>query len=204
MSAANENFYNSNTIRIEEKFCRDVLSNKEHLEKGTLNNVYKMDMFTLQVPIVARQQNAVIGAIFISAPVPEMTKAQLQLFRILSFSILLVILVSFALSFALSRRLSKPIKKIGSTAKKFAHGDFSTRVQLDAKGADIVEINELTTAFNDMAYSLEKSDDIRNNFLSDVAHELRTPMTTISGFVDGILDETIPPETSKGLPAYCP
>lgn len=197
LSATDEKIYNSNTLRIDEKYCRDVLSNKEHLEKGTLNNVYKLDMFTLQVPIVARHQNAVIGAIFISAPVPEMTKAQMQLFRILSLSILLVVLISFALSFALSRRISKPIKKIGSTAKRFANGDFSSRVELDAKTANIVEINELTTAFNDMAYSLEKADDIRNNFLSDVAHELRTPMTTISGFIDGILDEAIPPERQK-------
>ncbi len=197
LSATDENIYNSNTLRIEEKYCRDVLSNKEHLEKGTLNNVYKLDMFTLQVPIVAKQQNAVIGAIFISAPVPEMTKAQMQLFRILSLSILLVVLISFALSFALSRRISKPIKKIGNTAKRFAQGDFSSRVEIDTKTANIVEINELTTAFNDMAYSLEKADDIRNNFLSDVAHELRTPMTTISGFIDGILDEAIPPERQK-------
>ena len=47
-------------------------------------------------------------------------------------------------------------------------------------------------AFNDMAFHIEKAEDIRNNFISDVSHELRTPMTTIGGFVDGILDGTIP------------
>ncbi|MDO4743871.1 MAG: HAMP domain-containing sensor histidine kinase [Clostridia bacterium] len=189
--------YNENTIRIEEKFRKDVMSNNEKIIKGTLGDVYRLEMFTLQVPIVAKAQKAVIGAIFVSVPVPELNRSQLQLYRILAVSILLVILISFALSFELSRRISRPIKKIGNSAKQFAQGDFSSRVNLDEKTESIIEINELTQTFNDMAYSLEKADDIRNNFLSDVAHELRTPMTTISGFVDGILDETVPPERQR-------
>lgn len=186
--------YNRNTLRIEGKYLEDVLKNNEKIVKGTLDGTFRSEMFTLQVPIVTKHKDQVIGAIFISTPVPEMNRAQMQLYRILGLSLCLVILISFSLSFALSRRISRPIKRIGQTAKQFAHGDFSNRVELDKGAENIVEINELTQTFNDMAYSLEKSDDIRNNFLSDVAHELRTPMTTISGFVDGILDGTIPPE----------
>ncbi len=189
--------YNKNTLRIEKKYLDEVISNKEHIEKGTMGDAFRTDMFTLQVPIVAAPNKDVIGAIFISTPIPEMTRAQMHLYKTLAFSLILVILVSFTLSFALSRRISKPIKKIGDTAKQFAHGDFSNKVSLDEKTANIIEINELTQAFNNMAYNLEKAEDIRNNFLSDVAHELRTPMTTISGFVDGILDETIPPEKQR-------
>ncbi len=197
LSSSQGNAYNSSYTKIEEKYRKNVMANHEHLEKGTLGGVYRTDMFTLQVPIVAKQQNSVIGAIYLSIPVPEMTRAQTQLYRILALSLILVVLISLGLSFALSRRISRPIKKIGNTAKQFAQGDFSSRVELNDKTDNIIEINELTRTFNHMAYSLEKSDDIRNNFLSDVAHELRTPMTTISGFVDGILDDTIPPERQK-------
>ncbi len=197
LTSTQDDVYNQNILRIDEKYYEDVMSNREHIAKGTLGNVYRTDMFTLQVPIVASNQSAVIGAIYISIPVPEMTRAQTRFYKILALSLCLVVLISLALSFALSRRISKPIKKVSKTAKQFAQGDFSSRVALDEKTDNIIEINELTQTFNDMAYSLEKSDDIRSNFLSDVAHELRTPMTTISGFVDGILDDTIPEERQK-------
>lgn len=197
LSAAQKDVYDKSYTKIDEKYRKNVMLNRDHLERGNLGGVYRTDMFTLQVPIVAKQQEAVIGAIYLSVPVPEMTNSQKPLYRILLLSLFFVVLVSMVLSFALSRRISKPIKKIGNTAKQFAQGDFASRVELDEKTDNIIEINELTETFNDMAFSLEKSDDIRNNFLSDVAHELRTPMTTISGFVDGILDDTIPPEKQK-------
>ena len=185
---------NGDVARIDGKLMKDAVTKGEHIVRGNLGGVYRMDMFTLQVPIVARNQSEVIGAIFISVPTPEMNRVRRQFLNIMLFSLVFVILISFALSFALSRSISKPIKTIGKTANKFANGDFSSRVELNDKGREIAEISEVTQAFNDMAFSLQKSDEIRSNFMSDVAHELRTPMTTISGFVDGILDETIPPE----------
>ena len=73
---------------------------------------------------------------------------------------------------------------------RFAHGDFSVRV--DSSRSD--EIGALAAAFNQMADSLEQSEKRRNEFIANVSHELKTPMTTISGFADGLLDGTIPPE----------
>ena len=88
----------------------------------------------------------------------------------------------------ISRRITKPIKQMGDAAREYAKGNFKARV--DAEGPD--EIAELGKAFNHMAGSLEKHEENRNTFLSNVSHDLRTPMTTISGFVDGMLDGTIP------------
>ena len=189
-----DKLYNNNVKRIEKKYMKDVLGNNQKIVSGTMGDVFRSEMFTLQMPVSISPSKEVVGAIFISTPTPEMARMQIHLYRILALSLLLVILVSVGLSVALSRRISKPIKKIGETARQFSRGDFSNRVQLDGRAGNIIEISELTENFNDMAYSLEKADDIRNNFLSDVAHELRTPMTTISGFVDGILDGTIPEE----------
>ncbi len=194
LASTPDDAYNKDVLRIDPKYLDDVLKNEQKIIKGTLGNTFRGEMFTLQMPISVQKSGKVIGAIFISAPVPGMAKTQLQLYRVLGIPFCIVLLLAVALSFALSRRISKPIKKIGQTARKFGQGDFSSRVWLESRADDIIEISELTQSFNDMAYSIEKSDDIRNNFLSDVAHELRTPMTTISGFVDGILDGTIPPE----------
>ena len=69
-------------------------------------------------------------------------------------------------------------------------GDFDARVRV--RGQD--EIAELAVAFNNMAQSLAELEEQRSTFLANVSHDLRTPMTSISGFIDGILDGTIPPE----------
>lgn len=77
-------------------------------------------------------------------------------------------------------------------AVAFGHGNLDARVEVDP--ASPQEIRELALAFNNMADSLQKSDYRRQAFVANVSHELKTPMTTIAGFADGILDGTIPPE----------
>ncbi len=197
MESTVDNTYNSNVKYVNEQYCKNVLSGNEHVESGTLGNVYKADMFTLQLPVVERHLNRVVGAIFISAPVPEMKQMQGQLFKTMSMALVAVLLISLILSYALSKRISKPIKGVVKAVRSFAKGDFSSRVESDKDGHNITEIKELTDSFNNMAFHLEKAEDIRNNFISDVSHELRTPMTSIAGFVDGILDGTIPEEQQK-------
>lgn len=197
MESTVDNTYNENVRYVDEEYCKNVLSGYEHIEKGTLGNVYNEDMFTLQLPVVERYSKKVIGAIFISAPAPEMKQMQGRLFKTMSMALVAVLLISVVLSYALSKRISNPIKGIVTAVKKFAKGDFSSRVETDKNNHNITEIKELTDSFNNMAFHLEKAEDIRNNFISDVSHELRTPMTSIGGFVDGILDGTIPEENHK-------
>lgn len=194
MASADSSVYNKSVKYIDSEYCTEVLSNREHISRGTLGGVYKADMFTLQVPIVNGNDRSVMGAVFISATVPEMNRMKFQISRIIGISIMFVTFITFIFSFALSRKISLPIKQIGTAAKKFAKGDFSSRVNSDISNYDISEISELAGTFNEMASDLERADEVRSNFISDVSHELRTPMTTIAGFVDGILDETIPPE----------
>lgn len=73
-------------------------------------------------------------------------------------------------------------------AKRFAVGDFTYRVNVQSND----ELAELGTAFNDMADALDKLESSRRSFVANVSHELKTPMTSIAGFIDGILDGTIP------------
>lgn len=93
-------------------------------------------------------------------------------------------------SFLVSKRITDPLKQIGEASAQYAQGQFSARVKVEGKD----EIAELGKAFNNMAGSLAAHEENRNTFLSNVSHDLRTPMTTISGFVDGMLDGTIPPD----------
>jgi signal transduction histidine kinase len=93
----------------------------------------------------------------------------------------------------ITERLLAPLREMRQAAKDFSHGKFDTRIQV--VGSD--EIAEFATTFNSMAESLAQSENLRSTFLANVSHDLRTPMTTIAGYVDGILSGAIPPEKQE-------
>ena len=103
---------------------------------------------------------------------------------------MLVLLASLIAAYFISERTIGPLREMSIAAKKFASGKFNTRVRV--RGKD--EVAELATAFNNMADSLENLENMRNSFIANVSHDLRTPMTTIAGFIDGIRDGVIPAE----------
>lgn len=104
--------------------------------------------------------------------------------------IFLVLVAGMIGCYFISERITTPLRSISRAAASFAKGNFDVRVQV--VGND--EIAELAATFNGMAESLAELEKLRSNFLANVSHDLRTPMTTISGFIDGILDGAIPKE----------
>lgn len=131
-----------------------------------------------------------LGYVFVGSSSSGIVSMWQDLLSIFFVSAVCILVLSLIISFIVSRRQAKPIDDMASAAMKFAHGDFSVRVETQR----IDEIGALAAAFNQMADSLEKSERQRNEFIANVSHELKTPMTTISGFADGLLDGTIPPE----------
>ena len=105
-------------------------------------------------------------------------------------SALWVMLSAMIALYLVTERVINPLKNMTRATKSFAKGDFSTRVTV--VGHD--EIAELGTAFNQMAEALDSFEKMRNSFLANVSHDLRTPMTTIAGFIDGITSGAIPPD----------
>ena len=110
------------------------------------------------------------------------------LFLLTAIVVLVITTVATAL---ITRRQTETLRDLAKAARQFAHGDFSARIYPDGNDE---EVAELATAFNNMATSLERSESLRQEFISNVSHELKTPMTTIAGFMDGMLDGTIPQE----------
>ena len=99
-----------------------------------------------------------------------------------------ITIVSLIAIYGISYYSMRPLREIGQAAKSFSHGKFNVRVKV--RGND--ELAELAESFNQMAIAIESKDEMQKNFLSNVSHDLKTPMTTIAGFVDGILDGAIP------------
>jgi signal transduction histidine kinase len=102
-----------------------------------------------------------------------------------------VMIAAVVAAYIITERIVHPLRKMTAAAKKFARGDFSTRVEVTKPNS---EVAELAAAFNNMADSLQSLEKMRNSFLANISHDLRTPMTTISGFIDGINSGAIPPE----------
>ena len=111
--------------------------------------------------------------------------------RMLLFTSILAVFTAFILSVIVSYRMVKPLKTVTAATRKVAGGDFSERIEA---GDTYSELADLVESFNGMAESLARMDASRSAFVANISHELKTPMTIISGFIDGILDHTIPPE----------
>ena len=109
--------------------------------------------------------------------------------RMIILTGLLAVFISFISSLAVSLRMVKPLKKMTSITHEYGEGNFNERIsEIDTYS----ELAALAEAFNSMADNLAVTEQSRSNFVANVSHELKTPMTIISGFIDGMLDGTIP------------
>jgi signal transduction histidine kinase len=104
----------------------------------------------------------------------------------------LAIVIALLLTFVLSRRMTSPIGALAKAARRLGRGDLSQRVQLQGEG----EVAALAQAFNTMATDLEHAEQLRRNMVADVAHELRTPLSNIQGYLEAIHDRVIKPDAA--------
>jgi signal transduction histidine kinase len=102
------------------------------------------------------------------------------------------IIIAFVLTFVLSRRITSPIGVLANAARRLGRGDLSQRVRFRGKG----EVGVLAQAFNSMAADLEHAEQLRRNLIADVAHELRTPLSNIRGYLEAIHDRVVEPNAA--------
>jgi len=149
------------------------------------------------------QNGTFIGGILLTTPVSGISALISQVNNYLFYTALVVLFMTFILSWFLSSFHVKRIKRIQEATSRIAEGDYSVRLQT----SNFDEIGELAEDFNSMVDQLEKSmDEIdslekrRRQFMADVSHEMRTPLTTISGVIEGIRNDMIPEEEKeKGI-----
>ena len=132
------------------------------------------------------------GFIVVSFPVRNIRAATGALSTVFFCTALIVWFFAVAATWYLCHREARPLREMAQSVRRFAHGDMSIRVRQE-KGLTH-EMSELVAAFNNMADCLEREERQRRDFVANVSHELKTPMTSIAGYLDGMLDGTIPPE----------
>jgi len=173
---------------VPESIMRNVMETGIYEETGLLGGVFTEPRYVVAVPVVA--DNMIVGAVFTAASASDMNEFMRSLLEMFFISAVVILIIAFILLYFITASLVKPLHEMLAATQSFSQGDFSIRVPI----AGYDEIGKLAMAFNNMASTLATTENSRRSFVANVSHELKTPMTTISGFVDGILDGTVPEE----------
>ena len=182
--------------QLDEDFRTQVEQDGGAFRSGVQQSIYDGERrYTAGAVIVSDSTDEQIGFVVVSAPMTQVSGFMSRSTMLFFYAAIFVLALSLIVTSFLSRSQVRPLRQMAAAARRFGHGDLSTRVQVSPKSTE--EIADLAQAFNSMAVSLEKSEQRRQEFVANVSHELKTPMTTIGGYIDGMLDGTIPPEKQQ-------
>ncbi len=176
---------------IDQGYLQQVFQEGTVRDTGMIQGLYQENRYVVGMAIPA-PSGTPVGIVVASTPVNSALSILDKLSDTYLLVSVLVILVSVLVITVMARKQSSPLRELAKAASDFGHGRLESRVEVDA--GDPQEVQELALAFNNMAESLQKSEYRRQEFVANVSHELKTPMTTISGYLDGMLDGTIPSE----------
>ncbi|EUJ55989.1 putative two-component sensor histidine kinase [Listeria fleischmannii FSL S10-1203] len=162
---------------------------------------FNQEMSVVYVPIMNGE--SYLGAVILNAPISGTEKVVGTINQYMFYAILISILVALILSFLMSKLQVNRINKLRDATKRVTRGDYETRL----KENKVDEIGELAHDFNRMTENLaesreeiERQERRRRQFITDVSHEMRTPLTTISGLTEGLVNDVIPKsETSRAI-----
>ncbi|MBP3313907.1 MAG: HAMP domain-containing histidine kinase [Oscillospiraceae bacterium] len=174
--------------RLEESVLRDLQETGELTFEGTLSGIYTQRRYIHMV-------QDTYGIVVVSSPAKTVAGTSEGLFMVFLYTAILVCVLGVGMGFLYSRYQVRPLREMASAARKFGHGDFSVRAKHHR--GDTREMEELVSSFNNMADILQRGERQRQDFVANVSHELKTPMTTIAGYLDGMLDGTIPCDDQK-------
>ncbi len=180
-------------VSIPQEITGEILTEDGDYEgRSNLGELYEKKQFVVGVPMVSDDQPVgMVISVMDGTKLMGMWRSFIALF---SMTAGIVLLISFLASSITSMRQIQPIQEMVQATRAYADGNFDIRM-MDSGRDD--EISELANSFNLMADSLAETERQRRDFIANVSHELKTPMTTIAGYTDGILDGTIPAEREK-------
>ncbi|MBQ9762049.1 MAG: HAMP domain-containing histidine kinase [Oscillospiraceae bacterium] len=179
---------------VSKDYLDNVTQNGSAQATGVIQGLYEDSRYVCAVPI-RLPDGTMQGIVIVSQPLADNQAILGKMTEIFLIASLFVTAVSVLVIGLYVKRQSLPLRDMTRAARAFGHGNLEARVE--QKDYYPRDIREMVLAFNNMASSLQKSEYQRQEFVANVSHELKTPMTTIGGYIDGILDGTIPPERSR-------
>ena len=196
-ATAEGRFYDFQGSMLPENVVNQVLNEGSCNGMTNLGGIYPERRYMSALPVTNQVGPLTVtqGMVLVAADASNLSEMWSSTATIFFFSAVVVFLISVVASTLTSAYQTRPLNEMAEAARKFGQGEFDIRVTGYEDRCD--EVSDLAEAFNSMANSLEKVESQRAEFIANVSHELKTPMTTIAGFAEGILDGTIPPERER-------
>lgn len=174
---------------VSDRIVSKVLNSKEYYEVGNFDGALN-DMYYIYGTKLTDNSGSNYAAVYAFSQSSYIREFFMSMLRMFFMSSIATVIIMFFAVYYVSYRLTKPLALMSEAARCMAKGDFSRRIPVTSDD----EVGELAAAFNNMTDSLVQLESTRRSFVANVSHELKTPMTTIGGFIDGIIDGTIPDE----------
>lgn len=158
------------------------------------DDVFGLGKFVVAVPTeTGNQSQAVVFAV--EDAITGLLPYVLNTMMVFSLTILVLLVLCFIIIYVFTKGLTDPLYEMQEVTRHFAKGEFEHRANENYRKG---YLSDFAKSLNKMADELAADEEAQRSFVANVSHELKTPMTTIGGFIDGILDGTIPPEQQKG------
>lgn len=170
---------------LTDEAIKGVLDGKIVTIEGRISGMFQEPVLTVGYPINVNKTT--LGGIFMCVSMPELRGSMKEMYAAGALSLIFVMCIGAIIVYVLSIRITKPLLVMNDAAKVMAGGNFEKRVEIDSND----EIGQLADSFNEMADSLEKHEKQRRDFVANISHDLRSPLTSIQGFISAMLDGTI-------------
>lgn len=158
---------------------------------GTFYGTFTDEVISVAVPI--EYINEPSGMVIIHSTLSQINEVQSNIVRVIYIPFLVMLIISFALLAMISQKIMRPIRRINSVAESYSTGNFEVSMNIKSKD----EIGQLASTLEYMASELSKLDEYRKDFISNISHDFRSPLTSIKGYVEAIQDGTIPPDKQE-------
>lgn len=181
-------------VTMPEDMTAEVLEDGITSSRTDVDGLYPNRRFVVGVPAVSEGRPEPVGMVYAVSATTSLDTMWSGFTGLFFMTAFVVLMISFMASSITTMRQIQPIREMARATRRYAEGDFDIR--MNDYGRDD-ELGELAASFNNMAESLQQTERQRREFIANISHELKTPMTTIAGYTDGILDGTIPPENER-------
>jgi len=146
---------------------------------------FNAPVITVGAPLVL--DNQIVGSVFVHKTLSTVSDSLANVYKLVILSALIMSLFAAVLCYFFSRNMLRPLTHVSNAARELAKGNFDVRVDISSKD----EIGELAATFNHVAEDLGKYENTRRSFVANVSHELRSPLTSMQGLVQGVIDGAI-------------
>lgn len=167
-------------------------------EVSDFYGIYSEKVVTVNTPVIMSVYNAPedeyidvnCGTLIIHSTTEDINSMMKRIYSITFIPCLVIIVIAFALLQIISHKVIRPIKRLADVADAYSKGDFDAETGINSSD----EIGQLADSMEYMASELSKLEEYRHEFISNISHDFRSPLTSIRGYVSAIQDGTIPPE----------